>query len=90
MKFIDITGQRFGRLTVIERAEDHVCETYKPYMKDPVVTRATRWRCRCDCGGEITTLRCNLVSGATRSCGCLRREHMRELNRKQREAKGCG
>lgn len=90
MKFIDITGQRFGRLTVIERAEDHVCKTYKPFMTKPEVKRVTRWRCRCDCGGEITTMRCNLVSGATRSCGCLRREHMREVNRQRREAKGCG
>lgn len=83
MKLIDMTGQRFGRLTVIERGEDYVRETYQPYMTKPVVKRITRWRCRCDCGGEVTVMRCNLVNGATRSCGCLRRERMRELNRKR-------
>jgi hypothetical protein len=90
MKLIDMTGQRFGRLTVIERGEDYFRETYRPYMKNPVVKRISRWRCRCDCGGEATVMRCNLVNGATRSCGCLRRERMREMARKKREAKGCG
>ena len=90
MKLIDLTGQRFGRLVVIERGEDYVRETYRPYMRKPEVKRETTWRCRCDCGGEATVMRFNLTSGATRSCGCLRRERMREMARKKREAKGCG
>lgn len=61
MKRIDLTGQRFGRLTVIEYEKtDH--------------NRDARWLCRCDCGKRLTVLGKNLLSGATRSCGCLRKE----------------
>jgi hypothetical protein len=58
---IDLTGQRFGRLVAIERAENH--------KRGDV-----QWRCRCDCGDESIVLTRNLQRGATRSCGCLRRE----------------
>lgn len=55
-KFIDLTGKRFNKLTVIERAENKgskVC-----------------WRCRCDCGNECIVHGSSLKSGTTRSCGC--------------------
>lgn len=58
-KLIDLTGQRFGRLTVIGRAARKGKNTY--------------WLCRCDCGAEKEISRCNLLSG-TQSCGCLRAE----------------
>ena len=59
-KLEDLTGQRFGRLVVIERAETtHV---------------STRWKCRCDCGVECTVLAQNLKKGHTTSCGCYREE----------------
>ena len=61
---IDLTGQRFGRLTVIERADDHV----GPSGRKHVV-----WRCKCDCGNEVIVRSVNLKSGHTKSCGCLRR-----------------
>ena len=32
--------------------------------------------CRCDCGNEVSVLRCNLSSGNTKSCGCLRKKHV--------------
>jgi hypothetical protein len=53
----DLTGQRFGRLTVIGRAEN---------------TRRgiTRWRCICDCGTESIVQVGNLRTGHTASCGC--------------------
>jgi len=28
------------------------------------------WRCRCDCGGEITVWVCRLLNGSKRTCGC--------------------
>lgn len=56
----DLTGQKFGRLTVIERAENK--------------GRYTCWKCRCDCGNEVVVQGTSLKSGATRSCGCLRNE----------------
>ena len=68
---IDITGQRFGRLTVLERAG-----SYKTSSDFP--TTLALWRCRCDCGTECVVLGQNLRRGQTRSCGCLRRDMMRE------------
>src|SRR5262249_1914736 len=35
-----------------------------------------KWRCHCDCGNETEVQRTSLVSGATRSCGCLFKEVM--------------
>lgn len=66
-KLIDLTGQRFGRLTVIKKV--------------PPTTKQTnaRWLCACDCGGVTTVLGITLRKGEARSCGCLKRE----INRKQ-------
>lgn len=57
-KLIDLTGQRFGRLTVIERVEN-------------APNRARQWLCLCDCGKETIVVSSSLNSGRTRSCGCL-------------------
>ena len=64
-KFIDLTGQRHGRLTVLNRTENGN-------------RGQTRWLCRCDCGGEKTIQADHIRSGHTRSCGCLRREVTRK------------
>lgn len=58
--FIDMTGRRFGRLTVESRSVDKI---------NP---RLTAWFCRCDCGTEKVIRYINLVNGSTNSCGCLR------------------
>lgn len=58
MKFIDLTGQKFGRLTAIVRSIGRTANGYK-------------WFCECDCGNETFVLGVNLRSGQTRSCGCL-------------------
>lgn len=63
-KFIDRTGQRYGRLTAIKRAE-------APPMS--MKTNAW-WLCKCDCGEETIVNGEKLTSGQTRSCGCLRSE----------------
>jgi len=68
-QFIDLTGQRFGRLLVIERATG---EGVWPI----------RWRCRCECGTECTPPASHLRSGATQSCGCYRRDAALAANRK--------
>ena len=59
---VDMTGQKFGRLTVLELAGRN---------------NGAVWRVRCECGTEKTVLRCNLVSHSTVSCGCARREAKR-------------
>lgn len=71
---IDLTGERFGRLLVLERAEDYV-----PYNDHS--QRKVQWLCRCDCGTECLVLSQNLRRGSTRSCGCLRRETAGKIDR---------
>jgi hypothetical protein len=58
--FIDLTGQRFGRLLVISRA--------------PLEARESLWKCICDCGQEKIARGGGLRRGHTVSCGCLKRE----------------
>lgn len=58
--FIDLTGQRFGRLTAIERVENK--------------GKATMWRCMCDCGNVTVVAAGALRSNEVRSCGCLQKE----------------
>ena len=65
-KLIDLTGQKFGRLTVLERAIDPNC-------------KATKWLCKCDCGKEKIVCGSNLTAGKTKSCGCYRKEKLKEL-----------
>jgi hypothetical protein len=61
----DYTGQRFGRLTAVEK---------RPYCARTQTDRRCHWRCRCDCGAEKTVQLYSLLQGATQSCGCLGRE----------------
>ena len=72
-KFKDLTGQRFGRLTVIERAEDRVT---------PSGSKKIRWLCRCDCGNTKIVCGSELNSGDTRSCGCLHKEQLSQRLKK--------
>lgn len=59
-KIKDISGERFGRFTVLERADNK-------YGK-------TAWLCICDCGNEKVVSKTNLVTGGTISCGCYAKE----------------
>ena len=58
----DLTGMRFGRLTVTRLLSTR--------SNDGGAT----FECLCDCGRVITTTGHNLTSGDTRSCGCLKRD----------------
>lgn len=53
---IDLSGQKFGRLTVLEPAEN--------------IGSRTAWRCRCDCGREIVVATRRLRDDRRTSCGC--------------------
>ena len=58
-RIINEIGNKYGKLTVIERAgsdSDH----------------KALWRCKCDCGNEIITTGKRLRNGTVRSCGCLK------------------
>lgn len=54
----DITGQKFGKLTVIKR------------YKNNTVDRKARWVCKCDCGNESIHTGKDLRNGNIKSCGC--------------------
>lgn len=56
MPLKDLTGQRFGFLTVVSRGNSKHEISY--------------WNCICDCGKETTVARPSLIQGRTRSCGC--------------------
>lgn len=60
--YLDISGQRYGRLVAIER-----CKRKKG--------KKTAWMCVCDCGNEANVNLGDLRSGRTKSCGCYRREN---------------
>lgn len=64
----DLTGQRFGRWTVIEK-------TARP----PYTTGTSAfYLCRCDCGAEKVISGRSLRIGDSTSCGCYRNEICRE------------
>lgn len=68
-KLIDITGQQFGRLTVIKR--------------EGCRGKAPLWECRCKCGNTHYVTGGNLKNGGTQSCGCIHKE-IAEISRKKK------
>lgn len=68
MKFEDLSGTRFGKLTVLNRVMDN--------------ERHTKWSCQCDCGKKTTVIADNLKKGVSRSCGCIRNELVRQRSLK--------
>jgi hypothetical protein len=72
-KFKDLTSQKFGKLTVLKRGDDHI----KPSGK-----AVTMWICKCDCT-EITNVDgYSLRSGKIVSCGCYGKEQRLKSNTK--------
>src|ERR1700754_3920755 len=64
---VEEIGARYGRLTVVERAQKRANEG------------SALWRCRCDCGKETITRGWMLRAGKAKSCGCIRRENFRYI-----------
>lgn len=71
--FIDIKGERFGRLVVLKK-------TSKRTKYNKAV-----WLCRCDCGNTKEVVSSNLKTKTTMSCGCLQGEVRKELSYKLRK-----
>lgn len=63
----DITGQRFGRLVALEPT------------KERGNSGSVIWRCRCDCGKEITAPLSQLTKGYRKSCGCWGHPPLQDL-----------
>jgi len=66
-RLIDLSGQRFGRLTVQHRVGD---------------TSPVYWKCLCDCGLSNTVQSGHLKNGNVTSCGCLARQRTSERSKK--------
>lgn len=73
---VDIQGQRYGRLIVLERVGNDKYGNAK-------------WLCKCECGSLVEVRGSALRTGRCKSCGCLHREqieqNLREGNRKKKE-----
>lgn len=63
--FCDLTGQRFGRLVVMRRAQNVARESGRSLVM---------WECLCDCGNTAYVTPDNLKRGAQVSCGCYSKE----------------
>ena len=66
-KFIDLTGQRFGRLTVLR-------------VSGRTPSKKVKWMCKCDCGRIIEVQGTASRNGHTQSCGCLQKERASGAN----------
>lgn len=66
---VDLTGQKFGQLTVLKQAENCIL---------PSGQTKSQWVCQCSCGIICTVQASHLVSGHTKSCGCLVRNELAE------------
>ena len=62
---VDITGKKYGKLTVESRVIESNVEAF-----------AMKWKCRCDCGKEITATTLALQAGLIVSCGCTAAEEV--------------
>ncbi len=58
--FVDMAGQRFGRLVCVSPGRTSNSGKY--------------WNCLCDCGESVEVLRSNLLKASVQSCGCLQIE----------------
>ena len=67
-KFVDISGMKFGRLTVIDRA--------------PNRDKTTMWNCECECSNKTVVPGGDLKNGTTKSCGCLQIDVVKKRNYK--------
>lgn len=77
---LDLIGQEYGRLTVIEFAGKKPCgNQYK-----------TMWKCQCICGNETIVASGQLRNGQTTSCGCFHKEQVGKINRTHNLSNKCG
>lgn len=75
-KFIDLTGQKFGKLSVVKKADDYV--SAKGYHE-------IQWLCICDCGKETIVRGSSLRKGNTSSCGCIHKMFVSNLGKENKK-----
>lgn len=77
-KRMDLTGEKYGRLTVIKE------------VNNQDIRNDRLWLCKCDCGNETVARMNQLRTGKTKSCGCLHKQRISETNSKNLEGKKYG
>ena len=65
--FVDLSGRRYGHLTVVERVEDRELKCGR---------KKVQYLCVCDCGNTTFVIGECLKSGKTKSCGCHRGDQL--------------
>jgi len=73
--FINMTGQKYSRLTVLKRSK-------KRGSRGEIM-----WLCQCDCGKKVTRTGASIRHQNTCSCGCLKNDHLRGINNPQARQK---
>lgn len=68
-KFKNLRGEKFGRLTVIQKSHVDLSNSWN-------------WICLCDCGKIVTVRGSSLTAGVVKSCGCYKKDIVHEMNRK--------
>ena len=71
-KLIDLTGKKFGLLTVLKRSAEKAVKV--------------KWVCACDCGGETAVDSQHLRNGDIVSCGCYHKNELSERRKKHGHA----
>ena len=66
--FVDLTGHKVNKLTVLRRVEN--------------LNRQPRWLCQCECGNTKLVLGMHLRAGKIQDCGCGHFERMSAANRR--------
>lgn len=72
----DLIGKRFGKLVVQDRTDSYIGKTYTQ----------SQWKCICDCGNYVVVRGVQLTGCRTKSCGCLRVEVPKAVNRRHGHA----
>ena len=74
----DLTGMIFGRWRVLKQAEDHIRQDGR---------HESAWWCQCDCGSDPKIVVGSYLTGknGTKSCGCLQREAVRKVGKKNKK-----
>jgi len=74
-KLRDYTGEKFGRLTVVDQY----------LLEDNTGYKRTFFECECSCGEVLTVRSNNVLTGRTQSCGCLLLEKLKQGTRRTQE-----
>ena len=75
LKYPEVIGKRFGRLTVLD-------EVYHPLLTGNIYLL-----CQCDCGNWYINSYNEIINGIIKSCGCLRLINMKKTKKKNRKSK---